>query len=152
MTLPSYERFRKPLLWIARCYFAYMAYALLSPRPWVPPPVEYVFSIVHFCAFVLLAFLVSLVRERWDRAVWLILLLCWGAGTEWLQQYTGRCFQYADMIQNVAGIAFGFAVGDPVRAFWVRCSAAAKTQEASGNSVGKQTDAETNAETKEGTK
>ncbi len=114
MDAPLYARIRKPLTLITRVYFLYMVYALLWPRPYVPHEVK--FSLTHFCAFGVLAGMVFLVRARWSRLVWFALLLLWGVSSEFLQRYTGRCFEWLDMAQNVAGTTTGIICAIGLRA------------------------------------
>ena len=120
MDSPLYERIRKPLLYLAWIYYAYMVYALLWPRPRVPKELK--FSLTHFLAFAVLAGAVFLVRKNWRRSVWLVLLLLWSCGSEYIQRYTGRYFEWSDMAQNVLGTICGAFCAIRLRAglnrFW----------------------------------
>lgn len=111
----QYEHFRRPLLAVTWAYFLYMVYALLSPRPLVPPHTKLIFSFSHLCSFAVLACLITLVYARWRFALWAILLLFWCVASEILQRYTGRCFEYTDIVQNVIGTGLGLAVGLALR-------------------------------------
>ena len=114
----KYERIRKVATVCAWCYFFYMAYMLLSPAPVIPPPVRFFSCVVHVLAFVVLGFLVGVSRRRWTWNSWFVLLMVWGVGSEFLQRYTGRCFEWQDIIQNVCGITAGLFAAWVLRRFW----------------------------------
>ncbi len=120
MTAERFGKIRKWILGVAWVYFFYTAYMLLSPRPYILPPMYYVFNIIHFGAFVVLGGLVGLARVKWSSRFWWLLLVFWGCGSEYIQRYTGRCFQYGDMIQNVCGISFGLYAAFLLRFYFVK--------------------------------
>jgi hypothetical protein len=68
--------------------------------------------LLHFVAFLPLAFCFSQVGTKRMIWVWLILLVAYAAITEMLQEYIPpRAFRYEDLTQNIAGIIVGLFFG-----------------------------------------
>ncbi len=106
----QYERLRTPAIVVAWLYFLFMAFMLLQPKP----PTEFIpdesFSIIHFLAFLALGLLVGAAQTKWSRFVWLALMFAWGAGSEIIQPYVGRFYEFQDIVQNVIGAALGLGL------------------------------------------
>lgn len=106
----QYESVRKPANVVAWLYFIFMAYMLLNPQPPIEFIPEYTFSWLHFLAFSALGVLVGLARRNASWLYLLALLWGWSVGSECLQPYTGRYFEFLDIVQNVVGSTSGLFV------------------------------------------
>ncbi len=109
-------------LWFVRgvtfSYFLFMLLMLLHPDPWslfgihrLPEVLNGFFSVVHFLIFVVLAFGVECGRIRWSRSCWVVILLIVGPSLEGIQNYTGRSFEWIDLVENISGILCGTLLG-----------------------------------------
>lgn len=108
------ERIRKIVAVLSGTYFIWMAYMLLTPSPEVPP-IGIAIDFLHLGAFGVLGLGVGLARRNWTPRRWRALLLLWAVGSECLQIYTGRYFQFIDIFQNVLGILLGLEAGRLIR-------------------------------------
>ena len=102
-----FERLRKLAIVVAWLYFLFMAFMLLQPQPpteFIPPET---FSILHFLAFFALGVLVGIASANWSPFVWFALICVWGAGTEYIQPYVGRFYEFQDVVQDFVGAAVG---------------------------------------------
>ncbi|MDO5310263.1 MAG: NUDIX domain-containing protein [Planctomycetia bacterium] len=100
------------LTWV---YFFYMAYMLLTPHPGTPKAFTPLSSVLHLGAFGTLGLLTELSRRVWRVQRWYLLLLVWSVLSEVLQIFTGRCFEWGDIVQNIVGTSLGCGV-----AIWIK--------------------------------
>lgn len=122
MTPDKYERFRKRIVLLAWAYFIFMAFMLLHPRPPMPRlPFQLMIKTTHLCAFGVFACLIGLARSRWSLGVWTALAILWSAGSECLQIFTGRYFEWFDIVQNLCGCALGLTLSTWARRRLTRC-------------------------------
>lgn len=108
------ERIRIIVACFSGAYFIWMAYMLLTPQPPVPE-IGSAIDFLHLGAFGALGVGVGLSRRKWSTKTWRFALLGWAVGSECLQFFTGRCFEFIDIFQNVVGILLGLEVGRLIR-------------------------------------
>ncbi len=114
-----YEQLRKLAIVVAWLYFFFMAYMLFQPQP----PTEFIpdesFSIIHFLAFFALGTLVGAAKARWSWLIWFSLMFAWGAGSEILQPYFGRYYEFQDIVQDILGSAVGFGAASLAKRYLI---------------------------------
>ncbi len=97
-------------LWLVLGWLIVIAVIFLSLISKIPinVPVQFSDKIGHFIAYaVLMGWFVQLFRNRRVLLLHAVLLVGMGIGLEFLQGYTGRHFEYADMAANTGGVLFG---------------------------------------------
>jgi len=88
-----------------------VVYLSLSTRPAIDIPVRFGDKVGHFLAYgVLMGWFVQLYQSRILLLLHAALLVLLGVGLEFLQGYSGRYFEYADMAANSAGVLVGFSL------------------------------------------
>jgi len=95
------------------CYVIFLTLLLWLPDPqtvlygWSPD--EGTAGYAHIVTFALLAFLIELDRQKKSRFFWTTLLIAYVFLTEIVQEILPiRQFNFADIIQNLAGLTLGF--------------------------------------------
>lgn len=89
---------------------AVIVLSLLSKVP-IQVPLQFSDKIGHVIAYtVLMGWFVQLFRNRVVLLLHAVLLVGMGIGLEFLQGYTGRHFEYADMAANAAGVVLGLSM------------------------------------------
>ena len=110
-------------------YWAALTFLLLvyNPFEWVPIDEEFVergFGInlsPHTLTFLLLAILMCACRWKWTAAMWGA-LVAYAFLTEYLQGFTGRTPDWADVFDNLVGLAVGGFAWWLVHRVWGRSS------------------------------
>lgn len=105
--------FRYPRLWLAIGLFGIALLVVLSLLPvMVALPVSNGDKLGHLLAYtVLMGWFAQILRTPGLLVAVALGLLGLGVGLEFLQQYTGRYFEYRDMLANTLGIALGLLFG-----------------------------------------
>jgi VanZ family protein len=99
-------------LWLALGWLAVVVvvYLSLTSHP-VTVPLRYGDKLGHLLAYgVLMAWFVQLYQRRGVLLLHALLFIVTGVVLEFLQGYTGRYFEYADMAANTAGVVLGLIV------------------------------------------
>lgn len=100
-------------LWLAMGWLIVAAVIFLSLISKVPinVPVQFSDKVGHIIAYaVLMGWFVQLFRNRRVLLLHAVLLVGLGIGLEFLQGYTGRHFEYADMVANTIGVLLGLSL------------------------------------------
>ena len=99
-----YYRFWLALGWLAVGVVVYLS---LTPHP-IDISISSGDKMGHFLAYsLLMGWFVQLYQSRSLLIVHAILLIATGVVLEFLQSYTGRYFEYADMMANTSGVVLG---------------------------------------------
>ncbi len=97
---------------IAVGYLFFSCFMLLYPLPHKILPKDFIsFSWLHFAAFAFLGFAFEMGRLRFSLLVMTVLLLLYGPITEWLQPFTGRYFEWIDIVEDTLGVLAGIGLG-----------------------------------------
>lgn len=89
---------------------AVIALSLISKVP-IHIPVQYSDKVGHVIAYtVLMGWFVQLFQSRKILLLHAVFLIAMGVGLEFLQGYSGRHFEYADMLANCMGVVLGFVL------------------------------------------
>ncbi len=94
-------------LWQAMGWLAVVAtiYLSLTSEPVVELSFDYGDKLGHFLAYgVLMGWFVQLYQSRARLIAHALFLISLGVGLEFLQQYSGRYFEVADMVANASGV------------------------------------------------
>ena len=93
---------------IGWCLVAAIVYLSLTPKP---PDVGTGDKLSHFAAYGTLMFWFALLyRPTRTRALYAAGFVAMGVAIEFLQGFTGRHFEVADMLANTVGVVLGWAV------------------------------------------
>lgn len=108
-------------------YFCFLLLMLLHPDPWTlfgfPPRVVSLvshFSFLHCLIFAVLSFGTEMLRPKNGSVLFLTFLLLFCFISEILQTYTGRQFEFIDILQNAIGLLSGFCIARNLRHYqWI---------------------------------
>lgn len=86
-------------------------YLSLTAKPPIYIPVRFGDKVGHLVAYaVLMGWFVQLFQKRALLLVHALLLVALGVGLEFLQGYSGRHFEYGDMLANSCGVLLGLSL------------------------------------------
>ena len=94
-------------LWLG--YLAFLSYICLTPIEVANlPEIPFLDKIVHIGAYIVLAYTFA----ELNRSNKLIVIFCffYGLAIELIQPYTGRFFEWADLLANSTGLIIGLCV------------------------------------------
>ncbi len=97
-------------LWLLVGWLAVLAvvYLSLTSQPLVEIPVRFGDKWGHLLAYgILMGWFVQLYQSRGMLVLHALLLILLGVALEFLQGYSGRYFEYADMVANSCGVMAG---------------------------------------------
>jgi VanZ family protein len=100
------------ILWRALGWLAVVVviYLSLTSHP-ITVPLRYGDKFGHLLAYgVLMSWFVQLYQRRGMLLLHALLFIVTGVVMEFLQGYTGRYFEYADMVANTAGVVLGLSL------------------------------------------
>jgi VanZ family protein len=103
---------RYPALWLALGWLVVAAviYLSLTSHP-ITVPLRYGDKWGHLLAYgVLMGWFVQLYQRRGVLLLHALLFIAMGVALEFLQGYTGRYFEYADMAANTTGVLLGLSL------------------------------------------